>query len=980
VAGVKCLASVHLVTATRLVAWLLVLGAVAFPAGAGTVGPVVSTYVGNSSAGYGADGGDRRESSLVMPGALAWGSVNRLFYSDSGRDFGSRIRRIDDSTGIVETVAGGGSRVADGVAAREAELPPTPTGLAIDSHGNIFVGSDIGGLVHRIDARTGLIAPFAGGGDSLADAIPAREAALVNPWSVRIDAEDNVYICDIGLHAIFRVDADTGLMHRVAGTAGKAGHAGDGGPATAALLNWPTDVVLDRQGNLYVADRDNHVVRLVDGATGIISTFAGTVGSPGFAGDGGDKLSARFSYPQNLLLDGGWLYVADRMNHRVRRIELATGIIATFAGSGSPAHAGENVPALEAGLFEPVFLVKHPSGGLLVAAARARRIYLIGEPVDLLVPWWRSGWAIAAYVAALLMLVFGFVQLRTRALRTRTAALEASVALRARQLAQQKALAERQTVQLGELIETKDRLLARISHEFRTPLTVILGPIDRLLERESGGLIRSYLETTRRNASRLLRLVEQLLGLARLTAGHAEATGPVAAAVILSRVVASFDSLAVDRGVALTLGPVADLTLQSTAVAIETIAVNLVSNAVRFTQAGGGVRVSLDAMEGMGRLIVADSGCGIAAARMTRIFQPFAADADAAGGVAGSGLGLALVKQLVTAHGGSVEVESVPGRGSVFRVRLPVALTRADEMTPALDPARSSEGRLAVAALRQPQHVGAMVGEPAAAAATVLVIEDNADMRSYLGQVLGTQYRCVFAEDGQEGVERAAVELPDLVVSDVMLPGRNGYAVCHALKSNDRTSHIPVILLTALEGSEHKLRGLEERADDFLTKPFNEAELLQRIVNLLEIRSLLQRRYARDLRFDATLPTELGQRDQAFLGKLARVTEARYTDPELSVDCLASALAVSERHLQRKVKALVGLAPAEYLRGYRLQRAHERLRAGERPSDVTHAVGFGSHAYFTACFKAQFGYTPGEAADPEIVHASEPSGCGPRLH
>ena len=150
----------------------------------------------------------------------------------------------------------------------------------------------------------------------------------------------------------------------------------------------------------------------------------------------------------------------------------------------------------------------------------------------------------------------------------------------------------------------------------------------------------------------------------------------------------------------------------------------------------------------------------------------------------------------------------------------------------------------------------------------MLVIEDNADMRRYLGQVLGTQYRCLFAEDGQEGVERAAVELPDLVVSDVMLPGRDGYAVCHALKSNDRTSHIPVILLTALEGSEHKLRGLEERADDFLTKPFNETELLQRIANLLEIRSLLQRRYARDLRFDATLPAELGQRDQAFLDKL----------------------------------------------------------------------------------------------------------------
>ena len=938
---------------------LLVLTA-AFAAHADATGPVVSTYAGNGTMGYDGDGGDRREAQLVAPVALAWGDDGSLFYLDTGLDYGGRVRRVDAATGVIETIAGGGARTAEGIRARDAKLPAVSVGLAIDSHGNLFVGSESSGLVHRIDATTGLIAPFAGGGNSVVDGIPARAAGLLKPIDVTVDAADNVYICDWGLHSVFRVNASSGLIYRVAGTPGKAGHGGDGGPATSALLNWPSSVAFDRHGNLYIADRDNHVIRFVEAATGIISTFAGTVGSPGFAGDGGDKMSARFSYPQNLLLgDDGGLYIADRMNHRVRRIELSTGIVTTFAGSGGPVHVGENVPALEAGLFEPVFLARHPSGGLLVSAARARRIYLIGEPVDLLVPWWRSGWAIAAYAATFFLLAFGFVRLRTRALRARTAALEASVALRTRQLVEQRALAARQAAELADLIETKDQLMARISHEFRTPLTIILGPISRLLERTSGEPMKHYLDATRRNASRLLRLVEQLLRLARLKSGHVERTVPIAAGPILSRVVASFESLAVERGVSITLGQVEDLTLQSTAEAIETIAVNLVSNAVKFTPAGGTVRVSLEACEGNGQLVVADSGRGITEARLASIFETFAPVAGDTAGGAGPGLGLSLTKQLVTSHGGTVEVDSVPGCGAVFRVRLPLAPAGAVQTSVAPTPTGDSSALYEAAALRQPRVVVDTPGEASLAEVTVLVIEDNADMRSYLGQVLSPQYGCRFATDGDQGVERATSELPDLVVCDVMLPGRDGYAVCRALKSDERTSHIPVILLTALEGSEHKLRGLEERADDYLTKPFNETELLQRIANLLEIRALLQRRYARDLRLDATVPAELSQREQAFLRKLANFCDARHADPDLEVDAIASALAVSERHLQRKVKALTGLTPAEYLRGYRLQRAFERLQAGERPSDVAFSVGFASQAHFSNCFKAQFGYPPG---------------------
>jgi CheY-like chemotaxis protein len=256
--------------------------------------------------------------------------------------------------------------------------------------------------------------------------------------------------------------------------------------------------------------------------------------------------------------------------------------------------------------------------------------------------------------------------------------------------------------------------------------------------------------------------------------------------------------------------------------------------------------------------------------------------------------------------------------------------------------------------------------------ATVLVIEDNDDMRAYLGELLAPRYHCLLAADGEQGLRLATEESPDLVVSDVMLPGQDGYQVCRALKSDERTSHIPVILLTALDGEQDKLKGLRERADDYLTKPFDEDEVKRRIQNLLEIRNLLQRRYARELRFDQHPPAELNERDQRFLAKLSSATAVRHGDPEFGPPLLARALAVSERQLQRKLKALTGLTPAEFVRGYRLQQALERLQAGERPSEVAYAVGFGSQAYFSTCFKAQFGYTPGEArerraAEPEMT-------------
>lgn len=587
--------------------------------------------------------------------------------------------------------------------------------------------------------------------------------------------------------------------------------------------------------------------------------------------------------------------------------------------------------------------------------------------LTILPPWWRTWWAYMLYgIAAVLMLMLT-VRIRTQSLHARTATLERQVMERTQELIEQKAIVEGQAKRLEEIVETKDRLMTRISHEFRTPLAVILGPIDRLQSQSESESLRSYLDTAKRNASRLLRLVDQLLGLARLRSGHAEPTRPIAAAPIVRQVAASFESLAADRDLELTLESIADLTLQTTADALEKITVNLVSNAIKYSSRGGCIRISLaKSNDHTGTLTVSDTGRGISPDRLPRIFEPFERSHDEAERIPGSGLGLALVHELTNSHGGLVHVESIPGIGSTFRVSLPLASTQSQQSVAAVGV--SEEGRVEVAALRAEVAATPMRLALPIVGATILIIEDNADMRTYLGQVLGDAYRLAFASDGNLGLEMAVAEIPDLIVCDIMLPGRDGYEVCHSIKTDERTSHIPVILLTALEGRDNRLKGLTEKADDYLTKPFDEAELRQRIANLLDLRAVLQRRFARDLRFDEAPPAELSQRDQSFLQKLGRLTASHHADPKFDLARLASAMAVGERNLQRKLQALVGLTPGEYLRAYRLQRAIERLRAGERSGDVAFAVGFSSQAYFSTCFRAQFGFPPSEARERAREH------------
>jgi CheY-like chemotaxis protein len=241
---------------------------------------------------------------------------------------------------------------------------------------------------------------------------------------------------------------------------------------------------------------------------------------------------------------------------------------------------------------------------------------------------------------------------------------------------------------------------------------------------------------------------------------------------------------------------------------------------------------------------------------------------------------------------------------------------------------------------------------------SILVVEDNLDMQTYLHNLLNVDYECLVTGNGRDGLEVALEQVPDLIVSDVMMPEMDGYELTQTLKEDQRTSHIPIIMLTARSDKESRLKGLREHADDYLTKPFDDEELLLRIANQLAARDIIKARFSGRIYLDEPLATELNQRERDFLERFEDLLKQGHADPDLDIGAMASRMAISIRQLQRKLKALTGHSPAEYLRAYRLKRAAELLGGGGQIVQIALDVGFSSQAYFGTCFKAQFGLSP----------------------
>ncbi len=518
-------------------------------------------------------------------------------------------------------------------------------------------------------------------------------------------------------------------------------------------------------------------------------------------------------------------------------------------------------------------------------------------------------------------------------------------------------LAISETNRLRELGEVKSRLYTNITHEFRTPLTVISGMVDQMSKdpqkwfREGAAMIKHH-------SSQLLNLVSQLLDLSRLESNsitlHFQQDDIISFCKYL---VQSFHSLADTQAITIHFySRKSSLVMDFDPDALTKIMGNLLSNAIKFTDNGGHIYISLAEEGTFLSIVVRDTGIGIPEAELSHVFDRFYQIDDGSTRVGeGTGIGLALTKELVNLMGGHIKAESKLGEGTTFTVWLPVA-HRTERTSTSLRPSFQHSpialAREAVAVQQPTDHAGDL---PLA-----LIIEDNQDVVRYLSACLDGGYRLEISKDGEEGIEKAIELVPDIVISDIMMPKKDGYEVTRTLKNDERTDHIPIILLTAKADQESKIKGLDYGADAYLYKPFQPEELEVRLRKLIELRTKLQRRYGTGFIPDPT-GNALYERQDAFMIRLKEEVEARMGEPDFGIPVVLKAMAISRTQLHNKLKALTGKSTSHVLRSIRLQKARELLQASDRNvSEVARAVGFNSLAYFSTCFSEEFGQSPSQ--------------------
>ncbi|MEZ4918145.1 MAG: ATP-binding protein [Saprospiraceae bacterium] len=521
-------------------------------------------------------------------------------------------------------------------------------------------------------------------------------------------------------------------------------------------------------------------------------------------------------------------------------------------------------------------------------------------------------------------------------------------------LANQSRKIEAEKVRLETTDEIKSRLYTNITHEFRTPLTVIMGMADNIKGHESERKL------IKRNSKSLLRLINQLLDLSKLDSGTMQLDlihGNVVD--FLRYLTESFASMATEKKLELTFHSEKEqIEMDFDEIKLQHIIYNLLSNALKFTPEGGRVSIDLtvqkNALESQLCIKVSDTGIGIPEEQLPLIFDRFfqSSQQDKKKGE-GTGVGLALTKELVELMDGNLTAESTLDHGSVFTIQMPIRKT-------------ASLPKLKTQPVTQPTPIDStstLIPEPATNIEDtdrprILIIEDNKDIVAYLHNLLQQDYEIDAAENGKLGIERAIETIPDIIISDVMMPEADGYEVCYALKNEFLTSHIPIILLTAKAEQKDRLDGLRQGADAYLTKPFDKAELHIRLQKLHELRKTLQKRYS-DPQNHPTSLDEKPSPESRFLKELRTITETHMGRPDTCIENIQKDMALSQMQLYRKLKALTGLTPSLYIRDIRLEKSIQLLQEGElNVSEIAYEVGFNTPAYFSRAFVEKYGRQP----------------------
>lgn len=591
--------------------------------------------------------------------------------------------------------------------------------------------------------------------------------------------------------------------------------------------------------------------------------------------------------------------------------------------------------------------------------------------IIILPPWWKSMWAYILYILVLGSIVFIMWNAQLKKIR----------------IQHQYEMSRFEARKLHEVDEMKLEFFTNVSHEFRTPLTLILGPVEDIIKSTKEPKTEQIASLIKRNAGRLLGLVNQLLDIAKFESGNMKLQAvPQNIIPLVKSLVLSFTAYAERKKIALAFNSTGnEIIVYLDRDKIEKIITNILSNAFRFTPVGGSIEVNVKSVPSSDSLFdkqriqerfveisVSDTGIGIPEEKLPKIFDRFyQVDGSHTRKQGGTGLGLSLTKELVSLHKGEIEVESVAGKGTTFSIKLPLGK---GHLNPEEIGTTEAEQRREIAEDESEKIIEAYEDETnntiehkfdieifeKKCLPLLLLVEDNPDMRQYMKDNLKTDHRILEAHDGEDGWNKSIEHIPDLIISDIMMPKMDGFTLCEKLKTDEKTSHIPVILLTAKAAKEDKLEGYGSGADDYIMKPFEPDELRARITNLIEQRKRIHEDFRRNGMPGLNL-ANITPVDKKFLQNAYDIITRHIADTSFGIEVFAKELCVSKSLLHKKMVSLTGEPSVEFIRKVRLHRAVKLIEHQfGNLSEIALEVGFSNPAYFSECFKKQFGVSPSQ--------------------
>ena len=579
---------------------------------------------------------------------------------------------------------------------------------------------------------------------------------------------------------------------------------------------------------------------------------------------------------------------------------------------------------------------------------------------SVLSPWYLKWYSFFIYALLLITIGYFILKFRFNYLTNRNLKLESIIADRTKVIREQ---AEK----LEELDEIKTKFFTNVSHEFRTPLTLMIGYIQQIAEKNKDENINNEISIVRRNSKKLLELINQLLDFSKLSSGKMKLeTSPYNIVGLVKSLMLTFSPFADRKNISFNLNTFSDeLIVFVDKDKFDKILTNILSNAFKFTPEFGKIDVSISENNGFAIISVADNGIGIPKDKARRIFDRFyQADSSSTKEQEGTGIGLSLAKELVELHKGRIELETEEGRGTTFSILFKLGKMHLSEdqiVEKLIEPELAEE--IVRADLNEIKNDDSDLLEDiinSSEKPRLLLVEDNFEVRRFVKENLRDNYLITEAVDGLAGLEKAFEAIPDLIISDVMMPKMDGYKLCESLKTDARTSHIPIILLTAKAEIENRITGFETGADDYIVKPFEMSELKVRIKNLIEQRKRLHN-HLKTTGLIELEESSITSVDKKFLQGVYDLINKNISHSDFNVEALSRNIGMSRAVLHKKLISLIGESPVELIRRIRLNKSAELIeKKFGNLSEIALEVGFNNPAYFSECFKKQFGVTPSQ--------------------